>query len=103
MDSLLDALTSVPPGERVKGKCQEVKEWIGNVGGKYKVSGEQRTKEHSDFYLGLALHVHGGVNGGERNQEGADVGPGDGHEWSGGHLIPPLMIFDFLSKVLSMF
>ena len=40
IDSLLDALTSVPPGERVKGKCQEVKEWIGNVGGKDKVSGE---------------------------------------------------------------
>ena len=51
----------------MKGKCQEVNEWIGNVGGKDKVSGEQRTKEQSDFCLCFVLHVHGGVNGGERN------------------------------------
>jgi hypothetical protein len=63
----------------VKGKCQEVKEWIRNVGGKDKVSGEQETKEHSDFCLGLALHMHGGVNVGERNQEGAEVGTANCH------------------------
>jgi hypothetical protein len=33
----------------VKGKIQEVKEWIRNVGGKDKVSGEQRTKESLRF------------------------------------------------------
>ena len=33
--------------------------------------------------------MHGGVNGGERYQEGAEVGPVDGHEWLGSHLIPP--------------
>ena len=54
-------------------------EWIANVGGKDKVSRGQRTKEHSDFCLGLALHVHGGVNGGERSQEGVEVGLADGH------------------------
>ena len=38
-DSLLDALTCVLLGETMKGKGQEVSEWIGNVGGMDKVSG----------------------------------------------------------------
>ena len=50
---------------------------------------------HQSFCLSLALHVHGGVNGGERSQEGVEVGPADGQEWPGGHLIPPLMNVDF--------
>jgi len=50
---------------------------------------------HQILCLGLALHVHGGVNGGERSQEGVEVGPADGQEWPGGHLIPPLMNVDF--------
>ena len=59
----------------MKGKDQEVSEWIGNVGSKDKVSREQ--SGHQSLCLGLALHMHGGVNGGERSQE-----------WPGGHLIP---------------
>jgi len=52
----------------VKGKDQEVSEWIGNVGSKDKVSREQ--SGHQSLCLGLALHMHGGVSGGERSQEG---------------------------------
>ena len=37
--------------------------------------------------------MHGGVNGGERSQEGAEVGPTDGQRWPGGHLIPPFNDF----------
>ena len=65
--------------------------------------GGREQSGHQSLCLGLALHMHGGVNGGERNQEGAEVGPTDGHEWPGGHLIAPLNDFNFLSKVLSMF
>jgi hypothetical protein len=72
----------------VKGKGQGVSEWIGNVGGKDKVGGEKRTKWPLDFCLGLVLRVHG-VNGGERSQEGVEVGPADGQGWSGSHLISP--------------
>ena len=43
-DSLLDALTCVLLGEIMKGKGQGVIEWIENVGGNEKVSGEQGTK-----------------------------------------------------------
>jgi hypothetical protein len=77
----------------VKAKCQEVKGRIVNVGGKNKVSGEQRTKESPDFCLGFALRMHGGVNRGESGQEGAEVGPAGGHAWPSGHLIPPLNYF----------
>ena len=77
----------------MSGKSQEVSEWIGNVGGKDMVSGEQRTKEQSDFCLGLALHMHGEVNGGERSQEAAEVGSADGPRWPSGHLIPPFNDF----------
>jgi hypothetical protein len=77
----------------VKGKCQEVKEWIGNVRGKDKVSGEQETKEHSDFCLGLALHMHGGVNGGVSGQEGVEVWLAGGKGCLGGHLIIPLISY----------
>jgi hypothetical protein len=37
------------PGEIMQGKGQGVIEWIGNVGDKDKVSGQQGTKQQSDF------------------------------------------------------
>ena len=60
-----------------------------------KGQGEWRIKNKvpSDFCLGLALHVHGEVNGGERSQEAAEVGMADGHRRPSGHLIPPFNDF----------
>ena len=42
------------------------------------VEGREQSGHHI-LCLGLALHVHGGVNGGERSQEGVEVGLADGH------------------------
>lgn len=69
-----------PRGERMDGICwrEGHSKW--------------RARGHGHlvlFHFGMALHVKEEVDGGERGQKGAGVGPGGTIAWPAGHLITP--------------